>query len=527
MNKCRFTPRIPLIALAIFTAVSVQALDMPTTTIRGRQYFYHKVTGKETVYGISKRFGLTREEIIRYNPEAEDGIRKGTVLYFPVDEFEGREGEDVQPENPAAPEAGAEPTDIETDAAGEEAESSGRIAHEQPIDNTLRPVTDPKILIEAASTFEKDPLIAVMLPFMLDEEEMSRRTRLYTDFYKGLLIAADTLSRYGSEVEIYAVDTKGHPEDIAGLFASDEKLRNAAVIIPPDDQATLAAISSEALKNGSFVFNVLNIKDSTYMSNPYAIQANIPHDIMYAKAVKALMTDYRDCTPVLIRNIAGKNDKSAFTDYLVAEYTADGIEVLQVDYDSALNRSDLSMIDGDPAGNYVVIPSSGSLAEFNKFCYVIKALQESRRNISPATGVEPGRLALFGYPDWTAFRGDALDMLHTLEATVYSRYCDNFTSFPSRTFAGEFNRWFGTPMLESVPSHGMLGYDTGCYLIKNIRLNEGQFSPVMPERTEGIQSTFSFSHPMEPDADHACGYINNALYIITYQPGSGMTARIY
>ncbi len=526
MNMSRFTPRIILIAIALLTATSGMALDLPTTTIRGRQYFYHKVTSKETVYGISKRFGLTREEIIKYNPEAEDGIRKGSILYFPVDEFADRKGEDTQAELPAATSPVAEEVKVETPVE-KETGSNDRIAVEAPVDNTLRPVTTPKVLIEATATSHKEPLIAVMLPFMLDESEMSRRTRLYTDFYKGLLIAADTLSRRGSEVEIYAVDTKGRTDDIAGLFAADEKLRNAAVIIPPDDDATLAAITSEALKNGSFVFNVLNIKDTTYMMNPYAIQANIPHNTMYAKAVKGLKNEFKDCTPVVIRNIAGKKDKSAFIDYLIAEYAAEGIEVLQVEYDSALNRSDLSMIDGDPAGNYVVIPSSGSLAEFNKFCHVIKALQESRRNISPSTGIEPGRLAVFGYPDWTAFRGDALDMLHTLEATVYSRYCDDFTSFPSRTLAGEFNRWFGAPMLESVPSHGILGYDTGCYLIKNIRLNEGQFSPVAPEEFEGIQSTFSFTHPMEPDADHVCGYINDALYILTYQPGSGLTARIY
>ena len=35
--------------------------------------------------------------------------------------------------------------------------------------------------------------VAVMLPFMLNETEQSRTTQLYTEFFKGMLMAADTL----------------------------------------------------------------------------------------------------------------------------------------------------------------------------------------------------------------------------------------------------------------------------------------------------------------------------------------------
>lgn len=498
--------RISLSACALVIATSASALDLPTTTVRGKQLYYYKVTGKETVYGLSKRFGITREEIVKYNPGVADGIKKGTTLYFPVDEFSDRKGDKSQ------------------SAAAREPEKP--VATEPAEDLTLRPVTMPKTLFTVKETRDKNATIAVLLPFMLDDDNQSKQTKLYTDFYKGMLIAADTLSNRGDKVEILAIDTKGDPDAIKDIFASSEKLRNAAVIIAPDNDATLSAIASEAEKNGSFVLNVFNVKDSTYFGNPYMVQANIPHTVMYAKAAEAIFDDFGDYTPVIIRNTAGRSEKSAFTSYLMDLCNTTGRRCMEVEYDSALNRSDLSMIDTDPQGNYVIIPSSGSLAEFNKFCHVVKALQDNRRVAESEGSSDMGKVALFGYPDWTAFRGDALDMLHTLEATIYSRFYDDFMSFSSRTINSDFRRWYGSAMIESVPSQGILGYDTATYLIKNLRSHDGQYR-ADNGTFRGIQSTFNFVHPDTDGPKQPIGYYNKALYIITYLPGTGMSARIY
>ena len=140
---------------------------------------------------------------------------------------------------------------------------------------------------------------------------------------------------------------------------------------------------------------------------------------------------------------------------------------------------------------------------------------------APTAGGEAigrARLEIFGYPDWTAFRGEALDILHKLGAMVYSRFYDDFESFNSRTFNTDFKRWFGTPVIESIPSQAFLGYDTGCYLIRNLTANDGVFDPLAPRSYTGIQSTFDF--------DRINGYANSALYIIKYLPDGSTSARV-
>ena len=171
---------------------------------------------------------------------------------------------------------------------------------------------------------------------------------------------------------------------------------------------------------------------------------------------------------------------------------------------------------------YVVIPSSGTLAEFNKMAYVVQNWRDRVRALSaehPELETVPG-VEIFGYPDWTAFRGDALDMLHRLDATVYSRFLDNFTGFQAMGVAQAFKRWYGEAMIESVPTQALLGFDAACCIIKNLRANDGAFDPVYPSEYNGVQSAFRF----EREGDG--GFVNSSLYIIRFASSGTQNATV-
>jgi len=48
------------------------------------EYYYHKVTKKQTIFSISKQYSITANELIRYNPEISSGLVEGQVLKIPV-----------------------------------------------------------------------------------------------------------------------------------------------------------------------------------------------------------------------------------------------------------------------------------------------------------------------------------------------------------------------------------------------------------------------------------------------------------
>lgn len=464
-------------------AVCASALDLPVKTVNGKRYYYYKAQRGESVHGISKKLGLSREQIVQYNPGVADGVRRGETLYFPVEDFR-------ETQAPVAAEDGLQPAE------------------------PLPPLPD-----DAPA---KEAMALVALPFGLDNAAPSRQNQHSLDFYKGFLIAADTLSYRREQIEIRTVDS-------ASGLPADSLLQTATVAILPEDIAMLDRTAERCRADGTYVLNLFAVRDTSYLSNPYMMQATIPSEIMYRKAADGLFRTFAGYTPVIIRNISGRNEKDPFTQYLAGLCDSLGRPCVRIDYNGNLTTADLAPLEANTATNFVIVPSSGTLGEFNKFAYVVRNFRDSRLGgtsgddpeaAAPDSIVPAGAVALFGYPDWIAFRSDAEELLHAVEATVYSRYYDDYDSFASRNIGSDFVRWYGEPMIESVPSQGLLGYDAGCFIIKNMQANDGRFRPDRATEYRGVQSTFRFERV--PGG----GFVNTALYIVRFMPYGRMTATL-
>lgn len=502
--------------LAVTAILACTALDLPVKTVKGTKYYYYEVRSGETIFGISKNLGISREEIVLHNPAVADGLKKGTTLYFPYEAY-------APVEEITNTKSQKKKSDKKTDKKKKDRKNEKNAPSENNVTNA---VTEPEPKKAEETAEKKSPVVVVMLPFMLDSDAESRQSRFATEFYKGFLLAADTLSHKGDMINIVAIDTKNDPQTVKSVLATDKRIKDASVIIAPEDDRILKIISDASAENDYYVLNLLNTRDSLYQSNPKMIQGNINHRLMYSKAIDALMKDFKDYTPVIIRNSSGITEKTPFTSALAERYRLAGREVLEVSYDGSLLRSDIEFVNDDPARKYVIIPSSGTIQEFNRFSTTLKNIIESDKNIVDYFNDDP-RITVFGYPDWMAFKGDARDMLHSLSATIYSRFCCDFLSSSSRSLSVGFKNWYGKQMLESVPAPAILGYDAGCYIIRNLRSNHGSFNPEKPSKFTGIQSTFIFRHPEVSDADRA-GYCNEALYIIRYLPDTAtMAVRVF
>ncbi len=66
-----------IVSLVILNA-SLQAQQSQDTLIEnGKVFLIHKVVAGQTLYGLSKAYNITIEDIIKYNPQAENGIKIG------------------------------------------------------------------------------------------------------------------------------------------------------------------------------------------------------------------------------------------------------------------------------------------------------------------------------------------------------------------------------------------------------------------------------------------------------------------
>ncbi|MDE6377241.1 MAG: hypothetical protein K2K72_00680, partial [Duncaniella sp.] len=342
----------------------------------------------------------------------------------------------------------------------------------------------------------KEISIAVMLPFMLNEENISKNAARYTEFYKGFLLAADSLRNCGTPINITAYDTEGSVLKIREAL-SDSAFRRHNMVLAPDNSAQLAVLAEYGRNYGVKVMNTFLVKDDSHLTNPAVMQANLPSQLMYRKVIDALLERLVYSTPVFLNMSGEKGDKADFIAELKKALEAKGQTYMDIAVDNRLTASQLQALPAD--GNYMFIPESSRQADLNR---LMPAIIEWRDQTLTPT------VRLFGYPEWTTFRGETLQNMHNLNTIVFSRFYTDEDAWATRGVDANFRKWFGCRMENAVPRQGLMGFDLGMFVIPYLR--NGASSGY-----DGVQNGYFFT-----DATDGAGVYNQALYFINFRPGS-------
>lgn len=511
----------------------------------------YEVKRGDTVYGLCRRFGLSREEFIALNPGAVDGLRAGETVRLrashtldaPVAiEHAPDQVVPTHTSNPENKNQSVVPAVLnhEFTYTIKDGETLYHISKEHgttveailqanpeldvmdykkgmviviPLANNPREYTDsstvpsdvvPSVSNTPQTDLNPSPLsgnivIAVALPFNLGDEKSDRQDKVYTEFYKGFLLAVDSMRHCGTPIKVMAFDTADSMDSVRAIL-SNPLLDGTQVIIAPGDVAQLNAFADYGKERGVEVLNLFHVKDITYRINPSMMQGNIPHETMYEKAADYLVNNLRDATPVFVKSRNAVADKAEFLTTLKGRMDARGINPVEIVFDDQLKAEDLEKIEG--VGSFTFIPVTGKSDELQK---ILPTLLEFKKNSANPDGIK-----LFGYPEWTTFRGDMLAKMMEMGTTVFSRFFTVPEDSQLKLVEDVFVRWYGSPMASLVPRQGLFGFDTGMYLINALKTNGGDFNRFTPSYN-GVQNGFDFHR--SPGG----GFVNNYLYIINFR----------
>jgi len=542
-------------------ATFIAGVALTSMSVFGAPDTRHEVRRGETLYGISKAYGVSVDEIIRLNPSARDGVRSGQILIIPDDESDGtpeyRDGEKAAPSAVRATvgtthtiakgeslyriarENGVTVEDIlranpELDALNyssgtvivipspsqsvETYSPKSEVSQPQPSSVAEPAETDvaveenglpeETVAVSEEEIYDADEIsaentynVAVMLPFMLTEENPPRTAEMFTDFYKGFLLAAEGLADSDTRINIRAYDS-GVGLDSVTKFMADPEIRNANVIIAPQDEKQFEYIVSNIDSDTTFILNLFTTRSDAYTTNRSVIQANLPRESMYSRAIDAFFAENVGRTPVFLSRVGGTADKEDFVNELKMRLSNASVQYREIIYKSVLTDEDLSTLSSDSA--YVFVPLASSRSEFFKIEPSLKEFKDASSRRSD--------VVVFGYPEWLTFRGELAEKLGDLDVMVYSRFFEDESADEYVGVAEKFKEVYGTPMLDVVPSQGLLGYDTCMFLLRTLPLCDGDFH-AYKEYYPGLQTSFSL------DDSSTRGLVNSSLLLIRFRSG--------
>ncbi len=209
----------------------------PKVVTAGNTY---KVQPGDTFYGISRKYGISVEELQAANPGV-GMLVEGTEINLP-----------------------------------------------QGCDFELSPSYQMLSSFVNADTNADTIYIAVPLEFTRNEKPDIRSV----DFLRGMMMAADSLRSYGKPIALLVYDIASADSNIEAVLA-DPKLKKAKVIVGPFGAEAFKRFADFASDNGIYIINNFLIKDESQRTNPFVMQSSLPHDLFYTYTHQTLPTNTR------------------------------------------------------------------------------------------------------------------------------------------------------------------------------------------------------------------------------------------
>ena len=286
---------------------------------------YHTIKQGETLYRLSKNYNISIENILKLNPGVSpENFKIGTVIKIVANapKTEKRETTVTVMESYIA-ETGdnlkkiAKRTGVDIDDLEDANPNVGKVKTGMTIQIPVAKTDSVDVVVSEGNEYElqhndserikeiydsihylnssKSINVALMLPFMLNNSVETKQSKLYTEFYKGFLLALkDVNERYNdNEINVYTYDTEGTTDKLMSILSIDE-VKEMDLIFAPDVLEQLDSISSFSKSNGIYVVNTFSVKDENYDNNPYMFQINIPQDNMYADVCDWISKDFKD-----------------------------------------------------------------------------------------------------------------------------------------------------------------------------------------------------------------------------------------
>ena len=466
------------------------------------KYIYHKVEMGETLSSIARLYGLSVRQIRKENRDIRFP-QVGDFIRIP-----GVKKADIQEPEPVKP------------------DTLPALAVEIPVKTERTGFTTVKDLKGSLD-------VAVLLPFYLsqnsvrsdiDSSKIVKGKRIYTvnkvgddwiypgsidflEMYEGILLASDTLRSLGLNINMHTYDIKDDTIEITQLIKSG-KLANMDLIIGPVYSHNLSIVSDYARNlDIPVVSPVPLVNNSVLTNNPTLFMASSSLEIAQ-KALARKIGEYYDNNIVFIHadTLGIDEDVKRFKDLIFAELN------YKMPYEE-IKFKEFKFYSRSMFNNDSINRLSQALSEQSKNVIIIASedppvISEVIDNVNGLS--RRFNIKLLGYPVIRDLERLDQKELFDMDMIVYSPYWIDYSKKNVKQFNANFSRKFHTQPLEK--SYAWQGFDIAYYFLSGLSMNGKKFiSHPEIHYPDLLQSDYDFRQKNARD-----GFENHKLFMVRY-----------
>lgn len=434
--------------------------------VKSRCREMHKVKKRETIYSVSRKYGISEDALIQTNPELKQGMKKGMYLCIPNEEV---------------------------------------IKKVEVIENpyiTETPPTDAEIFEKKKEVIAQKSMTtlsaAIVLPF--GDNNKKAETYRMLEFYEGFLLAVDSLKQKGVSMDIYVFDSGETKNDMVRLLTKPE-LQKVDIIFGPLYQDQLEPLSNFVDKHDIRLVLPFTAKTDLVFSNPLIYQVNTPQSYLYNEVYQNFNKRFQSPNVIFIKPTTEDSSKAEYIDGFKADLTSKNIPYKIVSTDEDIN-SVVAKLDFNKKN--IFIPMSGRQVALNEMLPLLNKVKELYPEVD---------FSLFGYPEWQTYTKDYIDIFFSLDTYFYSSFYTNNLLTSAKSFIKAYQSWYGKNMIDTYPKYGMLGFDIGYFFLYGLSKYGNSLENHIKEVdiVNSIQTGFNFDR-----VNNWGGLVNKKVFFVHF-----------
>lgn len=499
-----------------------QSLTIPQRRIISAEkednYRYHTILPKETLYSVSKTYSLKPEDVKMANPGlSAETFQTGKIIRIPF--FESNEvilpyeeqtvnithivgrGETL---HSIARQYKVEAGDIERAnqmlAGGLKPDMNLIIPVKRSVveSASASDVNEANRLLNQTAPSQRINMIKVGLLLPLLDETRGSNLRLQ-EFYEGFLLAVEKMKNDGANIELYVFEIgKGNDTEKLRSLLGTLEMQSLNLIIGGVNDAQIKLLSDFSTSNNIKYVVPFSQNNSEVMGKGNMFQVNPMQNLTYTKASSVFIQHFRNANIVFVQG--GEDDKIEFISLLQNDLRKNNIRYETLPATTELAYSIPTLFNRNKEN--VIVPTGGSSDFLHHIMDALKKIEASDQGYT---------VRLFGYPEWQTYANLA-DDYGLFGTCIFAPFFVDDQSREVEAFRNNFRKWYGRDLMETFPSYGMWGYDTGLFFLTALQRYGDNFEQNIDRvSVNSLQFPFHFERP-----NNWGGFINSGMYLVKY-----------
>ncbi|MGV6862410.1 MAG: LysM peptidoglycan-binding domain-containing protein [Putridiphycobacter sp.] len=531
-----------------------QKVLVPISTDNTNYYGEHTVEKGETLYGISKQYKCSVDDLKNLNPELKEAsISIGQKIIVPRENsLEPVSDEKIITEpniNPVTPSISEQDSIIEHTVLAHEtlySISKRYMVTTQSIKtlNNLKSSTvkegdvlkirvkqvnyeiiENPLNVDDSLTFDslayqvvkKDKYkVALLLPLMLSQNSsymnkpiqpgqvptLHPLTKVASDFYRGFVLAADSLTKAGLNLELYVVDTKKDVEVVKTELNKPE-MADLDIIFGPLFSNTIDYVADYCKSNHIKMVIPFKAQNEVLYENPNVFNGTASNMTLMNGLVDYVVENHSNHYVTIFKPTSEtdlalfETARERYNSKIASNTNAMTPKIVEL---KSLNWHDINSKLRKDTTNVVIVPSVN-------LKYVASVFTSLNNVLNGNPYAKKMKIIVFGLEDWNKFKD--LDLKHRMRLNQHYasyRFID-YNQEKTKKMILSYRHKFDT----DPDVFGVQGFDLGYYFLSAMYLNGVNFQYQLQDyNLETVQNDFYFP------SDSLNGRENRNIFIVNY-----------